>query len=211
MFLSHGGHSPYLEHVSTVLRGIRDGVEAGEAMFAAFDAAGLIQPLKLDVQLDDSHRVNVAGLHGIDRERLAALDAQIAARLHRAGYLEGAYLVLSSHAQPAPADGREAAPPAHWRAEDARWHVVDVAAAIRDASNAQRPTRCRWRQLLAVGATGGAARHGGATGSWCRRLRARRSEAMDYLRRYYNGQPVHVLLGRPRWRGVRSTTPISPT
>ena len=45
MFLPQGGNSPYLEHIATVLRGIRDGVEAGRAMFAAFDALGLIQPV----------------------------------------------------------------------------------------------------------------------------------------------------------------------
>lgn len=96
VFLLHGGHSPYLERIVTVLRGIRDGVEAGKAMFAAFDALGLIQPLGLKVQLDDTHAVNLTGLYGIDRERLAALDAEALHGLHRAGYLEGAYLVLAS-------------------------------------------------------------------------------------------------------------------
>jgi hypothetical protein len=38
----------------------------------------------------------MTGLHGIDRERLAALDATSVHRLHQAGYLEGAYLLLSS-------------------------------------------------------------------------------------------------------------------
>lgn len=96
VFLAHGGNSAYLEHISSVLRGIRDGVEAGRAMFAEFDALGLIQPMKLDLQLDERHRISLAGLHGIDRERLAALDAESLHRLHRAGYLEGAYLVQAS-------------------------------------------------------------------------------------------------------------------
>lgn len=96
VFLPHGGNSPYLDHVATVLRGIRDGVDAGQAMFDALDALGLIQPLKLDLQLDDTHRVSLSGLHGIDRERLASLDAQALHGLHRAGYLEGAFLVLAS-------------------------------------------------------------------------------------------------------------------
>jgi hypothetical protein len=96
VFLPHGGNSPYLEHISSVLRGIRDGVEGGAAMFAEFDALGLIQPMKLDLQLDERHRVSLAGLHGIDRERLAALDAGSLHRLHRAGYLEGAYLMQAS-------------------------------------------------------------------------------------------------------------------
>lgn len=96
VFLPHGGNSPYLQHIADVLHGIRDGAEFGTAMFTAFDAMGLIQPVNLDVQLDEKHRVTVSGLHGIDRERLAVLDAESLLRLNQAGYLEGAYLVLAS-------------------------------------------------------------------------------------------------------------------
>ncbi|MDO1528393.1 SapC family protein [Fulvimonas sp. R45] len=96
VFLPQGGNSPYLEHVTTVLRGIRDGVEGGKAMYRAFDALGLIQPVTLDITFDAGHGANVTGLLGIDRERLAALDAASLHALHRAGYLEGAYLVMAS-------------------------------------------------------------------------------------------------------------------
>jgi hypothetical protein len=96
VFLPHGGNSPYLQHIADVLHGIRNGAEFGMAMFAAFDSMGLIQPVNLDVQLDEKHRVTVSGLHGIDRERLAVLDAESLLRLNQAGYLEGAYLVLAS-------------------------------------------------------------------------------------------------------------------
>lgn len=96
VFLPHGGHSPYLEHMIQVLRGIHQGTESGQAMFDALDAAGLIQPLDLDVRLDDAHAVSLTGLHAIDRDRLAALDAGTLHRLHVAGHLEGAYLALAS-------------------------------------------------------------------------------------------------------------------
>ena len=96
VFLPQGGQSPYLQHIAGVLRGIRDGKEFEAGMFAAYDSMGLIQPVNLDVQLDDKHRVSVNGLHGIDRERLAALDAESLQRLNRSGLLEGAYLVLAS-------------------------------------------------------------------------------------------------------------------
>lgn len=96
VFLPHGGSSPYLDHISAVLRGIRDGVDAAQAMYAAFDALGLIQPVKVDLQFDAANRVSLTGLHGIDQERLAALDAPSLHGLHRAGYLEGAYLVQAS-------------------------------------------------------------------------------------------------------------------
>lgn len=96
VFLPQGGMTPYLDHISSVLRGIRDGVEAGRAMYAAFDALGLIQPLDVELQLDARHRVSLAGLHGIDRERLGGLGAAELEGLHRAGYLEGAFLVQAS-------------------------------------------------------------------------------------------------------------------
>lgn len=96
VFLPHGGHSPYLQHVITILRGINDGVDAGKPMFAALDAMGLIQPVGLEVRFDELHGANLGGLWGIDRERLAALDAESLFALHRAGFLEGVYLVLAS-------------------------------------------------------------------------------------------------------------------
>jgi hypothetical protein len=96
VFLPQGGRSPYLEYVIGVLRGIHDGSEAGKAMFAAFDALGLLQPMDVKLKFDESHGASLGGLYGIDRERLAALDAESLHGLHRAGYLEGAYLILAS-------------------------------------------------------------------------------------------------------------------
>jgi len=96
VFQPQGGNSPYLDHISTVLRGIRDGVDAGQAMYAALDELGLIQPVSLEIQFDEANRASVSGLHNIDRERLAALDPQQLHALNQAGYLEGVYLVLAS-------------------------------------------------------------------------------------------------------------------
>jgi hypothetical protein len=96
VFLPQGGHSPYLQHVVTVLRGIRDGIEIGKAMFAAFTALDLIEPLKLEVKLDEQQGYSVLGMHTISRQKLQELDGAALANLNRAGFLEGAYLVLAS-------------------------------------------------------------------------------------------------------------------
>lgn len=96
VFLPQGGNTPYLDHIAGVLRGIHDGHAFGAEMYAMFDAKGLIQPLALDVQIDPQHRIGVNGLHAIDRDRLALLDGPALAELNRAGYLEGAYLMLAS-------------------------------------------------------------------------------------------------------------------
>ncbi|WP_313400069.1 SapC family protein [Stenotrophomonas sp.] len=96
VFLPQGGNSPYLDHIINVLRGINDGSSYGAALYAALDAAGLIQAVTLDVQLDEHNRVAVNGLYGIDRDRLAALDATELHALNQAGYLEAAFLMLAS-------------------------------------------------------------------------------------------------------------------
>src|SRR5690606_25081027 len=70
VFLAQGGHSPYLERINTVLRGINHGVEASKAMIAAFQQLDLIQPMQMEVRFDESNAVNLSGLYGIDRERL---------------------------------------------------------------------------------------------------------------------------------------------
>lgn len=96
VFLPHGGNSPYLDHMATVLRGINEGVEISNAMFAAFTAMDLIEPVKLDIKLNDAESYSLTGLHTINRQKLAALDGQSLERLNRAGFLQGAFLVMNS-------------------------------------------------------------------------------------------------------------------
>ncbi len=96
VFAPQGGNSPYLEKVLRVLRGIHAGVEGARRMYPDLDRLGLIQPVALDVKFDDAHQVNLTGLYSIDRDRLAALDADQVYSLHTAGWLEGIYLLLSS-------------------------------------------------------------------------------------------------------------------
>src|SRR5690606_11808780 len=71
VFAPQGGNSPFLEKVIRVLGGIHAGAEAAKVMYAELDRLELIQPVQLDVRFDDGSGINLAGLHGIDRERLA--------------------------------------------------------------------------------------------------------------------------------------------
>ena len=96
VFQSDGSHSPYLEHIIAVLRAIHDGVEAGNALHAELDAMELLRPLDIDVSFDDTRGTRLSGLYGIDRERLAALDAVSLLHLHRSGLLEVVHLLLAS-------------------------------------------------------------------------------------------------------------------
>lgn len=96
LFMPHGGNSPYLDYIARVLHGIDVGVRANEDMFAALDIAGLIRPMDLEVRVTEDYVAKVTGLHGIDRDALAALGGEALQELHRKGWLEGAYLVLAS-------------------------------------------------------------------------------------------------------------------
>lgn len=94
-FLDLGGNSPYLNRIAGILNGINQGIDVSKAMFAAFTAAGLIEPLKVEVKFAEE-QYNLVGLQTINREKLANLDAQTLHTLHRSGFLQGAFLVVNS-------------------------------------------------------------------------------------------------------------------
>lgn len=96
VFLPQGGNSPYLDHIATVLRGLRDGLDVSKAMFAAFTALDLIEPVKVEIKLSAEERYSLVGLHTINREKLAALDGQALEKLNKSGFLQGAFLVIAS-------------------------------------------------------------------------------------------------------------------
>lgn len=96
VFLPAGGNSSYLNQITAVLRGIHQGMDISKAMFAEFTALGLIEPIKLEVKLNDEETFNLAGLHTISQEKLRALDSESLFRLHRSGFLQCAFLALAS-------------------------------------------------------------------------------------------------------------------
>jgi hypothetical protein len=96
LFQPQGGNSPYLDRIADLLNGINQGMEVNKPMFEAFKAADLIEPVQLEIKVNSEERYNLTGLHTVSREKLANLDADTLFRLHRAGYLQGAFLVASS-------------------------------------------------------------------------------------------------------------------
>jgi hypothetical protein len=96
VFLPQGGNSRYLDHVAAILNGINLGLTVSKAMFAAFTAADLIEPLKLEVKINSEEQYNVLGLHTISQQKLATLDAETLHKLHREGFLHCAFLVANS-------------------------------------------------------------------------------------------------------------------
>jgi len=96
VFLTHGGNSPYIEHVNSVLSGIQDGMAVSEIMFSAFSALDLIEPITLDIELNNGDQHRISGNYTISQDKLAALKGEDLAKLNAAGILQGAFLVLAS-------------------------------------------------------------------------------------------------------------------
>jgi hypothetical protein len=98
VFNAQGGNTPYLERVAALLNAVNLGLEVSKPMFEAFIAADLIEPVQLEVKVNSEEQFNLTGMYTISREKLAALDADTLFKLHRAGYLQAAFLVISSMA-----------------------------------------------------------------------------------------------------------------
>lgn len=96
VFLRHGGNTPYLERVANILKGIHEGVAASKQMFAAFESLGLIEPVAVEIQLNEDERYSMNGYYTINEEKLAALDGGALEKLNKAGFLQGAFLVIAS-------------------------------------------------------------------------------------------------------------------
>ena len=96
VFLKHGGNSPHLDRVNHMLQIIYKGTEHLRPMFAAFEEAGLIEEIDIDVQLNASKKYKLTGFFTISEERLSGLDGAQLERLNKSGYLQLAMLVMTS-------------------------------------------------------------------------------------------------------------------
>lgn len=96
VFLPLGGNAPLLDHVSAMLQRIYLGLQTERAMFDSFDAAGLLEPATLQLDLGEGRRYTIPDRFTIDAGRLAALDGAALERLHRHDHLRPALWIASS-------------------------------------------------------------------------------------------------------------------
>jgi hypothetical protein len=96
VFLPHGGNTPYLDRIATILKGVNEGLALSNVMFAAYESMGLIEPVNIDIRLSDSARCELRGYYTISEEKLAKLQGPDLEKLHKHGFLQGAFLVASS-------------------------------------------------------------------------------------------------------------------
>lgn len=96
VFRDLGGNGPLLDYVSAMLQRIYVGLETEKRMFEAFAAADLLEPATLQLDLADGRRYDIPHRFTVDAGRLAALDGETLARLHRDDFLRPALWIASS-------------------------------------------------------------------------------------------------------------------
>lgn len=96
VFLPHGGTTPLLERANSMLLAIHQGMQATPVFISALVALELLESFVLDIELNDGSQGRLAGFYIINEDRLAALDADVLGRLHRAGYLQAIFMAVAS-------------------------------------------------------------------------------------------------------------------
>jgi hypothetical protein len=96
LFLEHGGNTPYLNHISGVLQLLYQEMESAPAAYAALDAAGLLTPVTLTIDVSEDRRYTLPDVLVVDVERLAAVTGEPLERLYGSGILRLAILAAAS-------------------------------------------------------------------------------------------------------------------
>jgi SapC len=96
LFLEHGGNSPYLEHIASGLKIIHQGLAIQDAMFQLFSELDLLEPIDINIDLNNGEKHHLVGNFTINEERLMALGGEQLERLNKLGFLPLAYAVITS-------------------------------------------------------------------------------------------------------------------
>lgn len=96
VFDEDGRPTPYLDHIAEQLGSLDAGYQAAPTFFAALRRYELLEPLMLDVTLDDGSDNRLVGFHAVDEDRLAALDGGALALLNEDGHLLPIYMAVAS-------------------------------------------------------------------------------------------------------------------
>ena len=96
VFKPHGGNAPALEAALEALRALQAGAAVADSMTTLFDELGLVEPVRLQVQVDEHSVVDFDGYLAVVPEKIAGLDGAALARLNAAGLLDVAVFAAAS-------------------------------------------------------------------------------------------------------------------
>lgn len=96
LFLEHGGNSPYLEHISSTLIMLGQGMAIQDDMFSAFTEMDLIESVDINIELDNGDQRKLIGNFTINTDKLDSLNGEQLVKLNNSGFLALAHAVVFS-------------------------------------------------------------------------------------------------------------------
>lgn len=96
LFDNGGQPTPYLQQVNRDLATMHENVPVMHAMAEAFGEAGIVEPVRAKIQLDNGEKIELAGAHAIAEEPLQGLDAARLHKLSERNFLSAAWYIAGS-------------------------------------------------------------------------------------------------------------------
>ena len=96
IFLEDGQASPYLVQVNQSLKTLHEGSQLNQEMFAAFLKNDLIEPVALNIELNNGEKISLQGNYTLNEEKLSQLSGDALTELHSSGLLRVAYFITAS-------------------------------------------------------------------------------------------------------------------
>ena len=96
VFLKFGGNSPYLDHVTGVLKGIQEGMETSKILIANLIEFDLIEPVNMQIKINEDLVYNLNGFYTVNDQKLKNLDGESLFKLNSTGVLRGIFMVAAS-------------------------------------------------------------------------------------------------------------------
>lgn len=91
-----GNATPLLENINHCLMKIKEGIELSKQMFAAFIEHDLLEPVGINIELNNQEKITIEGNYTINQEKLSQLNGESLEQLNKQGFLQMAYLAVAS-------------------------------------------------------------------------------------------------------------------
>jgi len=96
LFLPHGGHSDYTDHIITILQAMHDGQDINAEFVKLLQKHDLLEVFNLDVSLANNEVHRLSGFYTINENKLAELSDEVISEMNKSGALQAIYMVIAS-------------------------------------------------------------------------------------------------------------------